>query len=165
MIINRKKEDGTWMNKISFKGFIHNNNYYYTDFVVYEDGIIDCWQKLTLEQFIDKIDEGWICLVPPVGSLIRFDNVDVVISEITVFDLDTKEKMIAKVKYLIDKLNNKDWSKICIEAYNKCLKRKSKKNISQLREAYFKVPEGDRRFLLGDMDNKDYPIKNILGLC
>lgn len=150
---------------ISFKGFIHNNNYYYTDFVVYENGIIDCWQKLTLEQFIDKIDEGWICLVPPIGSSIRFDNVDIVASEITVFGLDTKEKMIAKVKYLIDKLNNKDWSKICIEAYNKCLKIKSKENISQLREAYFKVPEDDRRFLLRDMDNKDYPIKNILGLC
>lgn len=162
MNVIRRKPNGEFMKQADFKGFIHNGHYFYTTFTVYEDGIIDCWKNCTLEQFKEKIDEGWVCLIPPVGSTVRIDEMDITISDIVMFDLDTKEKMVKKIEYLIDYLNGVDWKILCVEAYNRCVKEMSKEAVDSLRTAYYKVPEGDRRYLLGDMDTKDFEILQIL---
>ena len=49
--------------------------------------------------------------------------------------------------------------KIAIEAWETFIKEPSAPNKEILRVAYENVPEDKRRFLLGDIDAKDYPIR------
>lgn len=52
----------------------------------------------------------------------------------------------------------------CKHAYERWQTSRSQTDLDALREAYLAVPEHLRRYLLGDMDRKDRPIREVLGL-
>jgi hypothetical protein len=160
MIIGRRNNLGEVIPYKSFDGFIKNGEHvYFTKFAVYADGIINCWGEVDIEGFKQKIKEGWVCLSPKEGDEIHFDGFYVVAKEICVFCNDTEERILNTINSIIDELNGIDWNERCVNAFNDWYKNKTEDNRKILEDCYLKVPEQDRRYLLGDMDNKDIPIR------
>ena len=50
--------------------WIHNGTYFYTQLVVFEDGVVDCWDGLDLPLFRKKLGTGWIAADVPRGGSI-----------------------------------------------------------------------------------------------
>lgn len=165
MTIVRTNKLGEIIPSKSFKGFIRNGgSVFFTDFNVYADGIIDCWGDVDIKGFKQKIKEGWICLNPKEDDEVRVGDVgdtefDVVIKSIHVFGNNTEEKILNTINSIIDELNGVDWGGRCVDAFRDWCENKTEHNRKILEGCYLKVPEQKRKFLLGDMDNKDIPIR------
>lgn len=158
--LRRKSNSNDFMKSKDIKGFIQNGEHIFsTTFTIFEDGMIYCWELVNIDGFKEKIKNGWVCLVPPVGSTLCCGNYDCIISNITVFENDTEEKILHTIRATIEELNGKDFGKDCLIAFEKYNEAKTEENRKNLEAAYLIVPEQERRFLLGDMDNKDIPIR------
>jgi len=164
MIINmqRMTKDGP----VSYREvacFIHNGNYYYTQIKVFKDGMIDCWGLVDFEGFKQKIIEGWIVTRPPTGATIRIGDLIQFKLKGEHFYFIEEMELIKEVKDIIDCLNDRpSASERCFEAYKKFLMTPSKETQQILKVAYLKVPEHERRFILGDQDRKDFPIQSAI---
>jgi hypothetical protein len=67
---------------------------------------------------------------------------------------------VKEVEDTINLLQGKQTTKqTCFQAFARFLTAPNKKNKNILREAYNAIPKHCRRYVLGDMDSKDYPIK------
>jgi hypothetical protein len=47
---------------------IHNGDYYLIDMPVYEDGTIDCWGRVALNEVERKFQEDWLAISVPDGT-------------------------------------------------------------------------------------------------
>lgn len=47
---------------------IRNMQHHYTSLVVFEDGVVDCWEGLDLQLFKQKLSTGWVATSAPVGA-------------------------------------------------------------------------------------------------
>ncbi|MEP6900411.1 MAG: hypothetical protein ABJA66_01600 [Actinomycetota bacterium] len=54
----------------SIPAFIHNQNYFYVDLDIYEDGIIWCWDSTDLDLFKQKLQTSWVKTSIPNGKSI-----------------------------------------------------------------------------------------------
>lgn len=149
--------EGSWRHV-----FIENGNYFLADLKVYADGMIDCWGLVDLATFREKVAEGWVATSLPQGAHAsvhlladwRFDEPH--------FWL-TPEQLIAEVADEIEHLAGRPTSEDrCRAALDLYLEEPSDAHRAALRDAYFAVPEHLRRFLLGDMDSKDYPLRTLI---
>jgi hypothetical protein len=159
-MIRKNPQTNEILKQKGIKGFIHNGDHIFaTRFIIYEDGMIDCWQLVDIEGFKQYIKDGWICLVPPIGSRLCCDNYDCTVSDIMVFENDTEEKILHTIQATIAELNGANFGKDCLYAFENYNQNKTEENRKKLEVAYLKVPEQERRFLLGSMDDKDTPIR------
>lgn len=142
--------------------YIHNFNYFLTELKVYADGIIDCWYLVTLEEFKQKIAQGWVTTSLPEGEEVSIH----LLSDITtnqVVNSIKPEELIKEIEDTIQELNGKPTSSDrCQEAYERYLNAPTAEHKTQLRVAYYAMPEHMRVFVLGDMDVKDAPITSII---
>ena len=51
-------------------GIIHNSSYFFAELAVYEDGVINCWNKNDLSQFQNSLERGWVVPQIPIGESI-----------------------------------------------------------------------------------------------
>ena len=51
-------------------GIIHNSSYFFAELAVYEDGVINCWNKNDLNQFQNSLERGWVVPQIPIGESI-----------------------------------------------------------------------------------------------
>ncbi len=49
---------------------IHNSNYYLIDMSVYEDGTLDCWKRIPLDEVSVQLKRGWLVTSIPNGKAI-----------------------------------------------------------------------------------------------
>ena len=59
---------------VTTPAIMNNLNYYYTNLIVYEDGIIDCWEKSHIVQFKAKLNNRRVLSSIPDGSLLSVYN-------------------------------------------------------------------------------------------
>lgn len=159
--IYRENNGGLILGK-SLPIYIHNLSYHLTELKIYTDGMIDCWELVTYEEFRKKVMSGWVVTELPKNT------------EVSVFPLGgftatnirnrvKPEELIKEVADIIKELNGKpDTSKICQLAFEEYQKKPTEINKEKLRVAYEAIPEHNRRYVLGDMDRKDGPIRSIL---
>lgn len=50
-------------------GIIHSGSYFFAELAVYEDGVISCWNKNDLNQFLNSLERGWVVPQIPMGEL------------------------------------------------------------------------------------------------
>ena len=50
-----------------FPGIINNVNYFFTTVALYEDGAINCWEKVEFQDIKKVIDRDWLCCEIPNG--------------------------------------------------------------------------------------------------
>jgi Ni,Fe-hydrogenase III small subunit len=73
------------------------------------------------------------------------------------------EELIKEVADELERLNNRPTSvDKCHDAYQLFQGDPTEETREKLREAYEAAPEHNRRFVLGDMDVKDIPIRMII---
>lgn len=149
---------GSWRH-----AFINNGgSYYLTDLKVYADGLIDCWGLVTLEDFRDKLRSGWVATTFEEGA------------EASVFEVASwrftdvrswvsADEVYAEVVDEIDLLNGRpDSSDRCLQSLDTYLADPTETNRLRLAEAYEAVPEHRRKYLLGDMDAHDWPLRELI---
>ena len=148
---------GTWLN-----AFIHNGNYFLTEIRIYKDGKIDCWELVDLEGFKTKLKTGWVVTSLPEGASVS-------ISFLANFNAKDVAAFIREGEFLkevidvIAELNGQPTSsQICCQAYKEFQETKTDDARAKLKVAYESIPEHNRRYVLGDMDVKDVPVRMII---
>ncbi len=157
-LVDGEQIEGSWRHV-----FIKNGPaYYLTDLKVYADGMIDCWGLVDLTTFRVKVAEGWVATSYPQGASAsanllaawRFDQPHSWL---------TPEQLIAEVTDEIEHLAGRTTSEDrCHIALDRYLDEPTDSHLAALRDAYFAVPEHLRIFLLGDQDNKDFPLRTLI---
>jgi len=142
--------------------FIHNGQFFLTHISIYADGMVDCWGLVDFATFKEKVRSGWVVTQLPEGA-------DVSVSFLAKFKAKevrcfiAPEDFILEVADEIERLNGRPTTESqCLEAWKVYQNNPSPQSIEILRSAYEAVPKHNRRYILGDMDSKDFPIKSVL---
>ncbi|WP_457033569.1 NADAR family protein [Kitasatospora sp. P5_F3] len=149
---------GTWRH-----AFIRNGGrYFLTDLFIYADGLIDCWGLVTVEEFEEKLRTGWVATsFPEGGEASAHELADWKFSEPESWL--TSELLVAEVRDTIDQLNGRpDSTGRCLAAVDVFLADRTEENRAAARAAFLAVPESQRRYALGDMDSKDWPLRVLV---
>jgi hypothetical protein len=56
---------------VTTPAIIHNNSYFLIDMPVYEDGSIDCWERVSFDEISGKLEKSWLVTSVPEGQSIR----------------------------------------------------------------------------------------------
>lgn len=155
--------------------FVHNGSYFAARISVYDNGSIECWGLMDKQEFLAKAKSGWITVDLPEVTVIRLCDQDLIVTTAKTLNKDgslvfnhkwiTQESFIQEVLDVVHRAKgNKGASEICFEAYFNYLKNPSQINEDILRIAYNDVPFQNRKYILGDQDLKDGPIRSVLGL-
>ena len=156
-IVDGARVEGTWR-----PAFIRNGDYFLADLLIYADGKVDCWGLVDFEEFCEKVRSGWVATTympgarasaHMVASWRMADPVSAV----------TAEQLIAEVSDEIKRLRDEPTSEDrCLAALRRYLAAPGPAGLAELRSAYLAVPEHLRVFLLGDMDARDVPLRQLL---
>ncbi|MDX3698078.1 NADAR family protein [Streptomyces europaeiscabiei] len=149
---------GTWRH-----AFIRNGGHYFlTDLFVYADGLIDCWGLVTVEEFEEKLRTGWVATsFPEGGEASAHELADWKFNEPESWL--TPELLVAEVRDTIEQLNGRpDSTGRCLAAVDVFLADRTEENRAAARAAFLAVPESQRRYALGDMDSKDWPLRVLV---
>ncbi len=142
--------------------FIHNFEYHLTHISIYRDGMIDCWELVTFEQFEQKVRSGWVVTQPPPNAKISVSF----LASFTATDASywiEPEEFIREVADEIESLNGRPTSADrCLTAWRAFEASPSEATKENLRQTYESIPKHNRRYVLGDMDRKDFPIRCVL---
>lgn len=141
--------------------FIHSGDYFLTELRVYQDGVIDCWQRVTLTGLRHKIEEGWVVTKIPEDAKVHVHHL--ASFNVTNVRIDVEEEELLKeVADAIEDLNGRQRSSDrCVEAWKAYRETPSEANKLRLKQTYEAVPQHLRRYL-GDQDVKDHPIRMVL---
>lgn len=148
---------GTWR-----PAFIRNGRYFLTDLFIYADGLIDCWGLVTIEEFEEKLRSGWVATTLP-------DGAQASVHGLANWKFNeprsrlTPELLIAEVRDTIDQLNGRsDSTGRCVAAVDTFLADRTDENRAAARVAFLAIPTSRRRYALGDMDSKDWPLRVLV---
>lgn len=154
--------------------FIHNGSWFLATLKVFEGGGIEYWGRKSKEEFLKDSSSGWVTVDIPDGTELRIGEIGLIVNQAKtdlLLGCRFDHKWISQesfVKSVLDayhvSLGNKSASEVCFEAFEAYQKNPCVIAHAKLKDAYFDVPEHERRFILGDQDNKDFPIKHILGI-
>ncbi|MCX5180334.1 NADAR family protein [Streptomyces virginiae] len=149
---------GTWRHAFICNG----GTYFLTDLVIYADGLIDCWGLATIEEFEQKLRSGWVATDLPEGAeASAHDLASWKFSEPRTWL--TPELLLAEVRDTIDQLNGRpDSTARCLAAVDAFLADRTEENRTAARASYLAIPETQRRYALGDMDRKDWPLQVLV---
>jgi hypothetical protein len=155
--VDGQQVEGTWRHI-----FVRNaDNYYLTDLVVYADGAIDTGTGgLTdLNGLAELLRSGRVATTLTDGAWAsahhlagwRFAEAACAINADT---------LLAEVTDEIDRLNDRpDSTGRCLQAVQTYLTDATEDNRLRVRQRYLAIPEHLRIYALGDMDNRDWPLK------
>ncbi|MGW8768169.1 DUF7638 domain-containing protein [Streptomyces sp. NPDC055815] len=148
---------GTWRH-----AFIRNGNYFLTDLFIYADGLIDCWGLVTIEEFEEKLRTGWVATTLPEGAKASAgDAASWKFSEPRSWL--TPELVVAEVRDTIDQLNGRpDSTGRCLAAVDAFLADRTEENRAAAHTAFLAIPISQRHYALGDMNNKDWPLRVLV---
>ena len=158
----RTTPDGERIDGVFAMAFIHNGPYHLTDISIYRDGMVDCWGLVTFEEFKEKVRSGWVVTQPPPNAEIHVAFLASFTATNASYWIEPEE-LIREVADEVEGLNGRPTARDrCFEAWQAYEAQPSEATIAALRVAYEAVPEHNRRFVLGDMDRKDHPIRHVL---
>ena len=158
-----REENGKVIKGKALTAFIHNGGtYYLTDIIVFEDAMVECWGLEALEGFKKAVARGWVVTTIPEGANVRVS----LLADFTAKKVDcwvNEDDLIKEVEDEIKRLNGEKTSDaICREIYDRFMVDPTEELKEALKNAYEAIPEHKRRFVLGDMDVKDIPIRMII---
>lgn len=156
-IVDGARIEGTWR-----PVFIRNGNYFLTDLLIYADGKVDSWGLVDFEEFCSQVRSGWVATTFTPGTLASAHMVASWRMTDPVSAI-APEDLIAEVRGEIERLRGEPTSEDrCLAALRQYLAAPSPARLADLRSAYLAVPGHLRVFLLGDMDARDMPLRQIL---
>jgi hypothetical protein len=142
--------------------FIHNGDYFLSEIKIYADDKVDCWELLDFEIFKQKVRSGWVVTQLPENARVSISGVASFIA-CEVRSFVDPEEFIKEVADEIEELNGRPTAAdICRTAYQAFQQRQSEDARAKLKLAYEGIPGHLRRYVLRDMDAKDFPIRKII---
>jgi hypothetical protein len=158
-----REQNGELIPGTFLKAFIHNGGtYYLADIKIYKDAVVDCWGLVDFETFKQKVASGWVVTTLPEGAKVSVS----LLAEFRAVGVGSwvrEGEFVKEVADEIERLNGRPTTiEKCSAAYKKFLAEESEEARDFLRQAYEAVPEHNRRFVLGDMDVKDIPVRMII---
>ncbi|MFJ6841078.1 NADAR family protein [Streptomyces griseoluteus] len=155
--VDGERIEGTWRHAFICNG----GTYFLTDLLIYADGMVDCWGLETLEGFAGKLASGWVATDLPEGAQASAHH----LASWTFAEPQTwltPQMLLGEVRDDIDNLNGRpDSTRRCLAAVDVFRQQPTEANRTAVREAYEAIPEHLRRYALGDMDRKDFPLRVI----
>jgi predicted NAD-dependent protein-ADP-ribosyltransferase YbiA (DUF1768 family) len=152
-----QRVEGTWRHI-----FVRNgDNYYLADLVVYADGAIDTGTGgLTDHRGLKQLlRSGRVATTLADGAWASAHHVARWRFAEASCSIDA-DMLLAEVADEIDRLNARpDSTGRCLEAVRAYLGDASEENRLRVREGYLAIPRHLRVYALGDMDNRDWPLK------
>lgn len=155
-----READGERIEGVTRPVFIRNGgDYYLTDLEIYADGSIFCWEWVDLAGLQAKLASGWVATSLEAGARAsahhlaswRFDEPQ---------SWMEPQWLLGEVADEIDKLNGRpDSTGRCLLVLDRYLQSRSAEDRAALSAAYEAIPEHLRRYALGDMDSKDWPLR------
>ena len=144
------------------QAFIHNGDYFLSEIKIYADGKVDCWELVDFETFKQKVRSGWVVTQLPEGARVSISQVATFVAK-NIHSFVEPEEFIKEVAEEIDKLNGRLTAEDrCRTAYEVFQTEQSEAARERLKTEYEAIPEHLRRYVLGDMDRKDFPIRMII---
>lgn len=158
----RTTRDGERIDGVFAMAFIYNFDFHLTHISIYRDGMVDCWGLVTFEEFKQKVRSGWVVTQPPADAKISVSFLASFTATNASYWIDPEE-FIREVADEIEELNGRPTTAVrCQQAWAAYKASPSGTTKEALRSAYEAVPEHNRRFVLGDQDRKDHPIRRVL---
>ncbi len=145
--------------------FVHDEGrYILTPLAVFADGTVIWWFNggTDLDGLRAAFADGTLTLAPPDDSPVLVAGTAT--GWVTAFESWlTPEQVIGDLADEVDRLNDRpDSSRRCWNALLTYAADPIAANLEIVRERYHAVPEHRRRFLLGDMDQNDVPVRTLL---
>lgn len=142
--------------------FIKNGPHHLTNLKVYQDGMVNCWELVSFKRFQQRVEDGWVVTALPEGAeVFAFPLGSFVATQVKNFVREAE--LVKEVADAIEELNGRPSSMAhCLEAYEAYNLAPSDEGRERLRAAYEAIPAHNRRYVLGDMDSKDFPIREII---
>lgn len=156
--VDGERIEGTWRH-----AFIRNGGtYYLTDLVIYADGMVDCWELVTLDEFAAKLASGWVATELAEGARASALHLGAWKFAEPQTSL-TPAMLLGEVRDDIDQLNNRpDSTDRCLAALEVFRDQPTEDHRVALREAYEAIPEHRRIYALGDQDRQDRPLRVLI---
>ncbi|MFE2151310.1 NADAR family protein [Streptomyces lavendulae] len=149
---------GTWRHAFICNG----GSYFLTDLFIYADGLVDCWELVTLDEFEQKLRCGWVATDLPDGARVSAHH----LASWTFGEPSTwltPDLLLAEVRDTVDELNGRpDSTDRCLAAVDVFMADRTEDNRAAARTAYLAIPETVRLYALGDMDRKDHPLRVLV---
>ena len=143
------------------------NEYSLVNINVYSDSSIELSgieqpELITTEEFKNRVTGGTITTeMPENAKLTIYGFGECTVGECHYFE-DINDKT-SEISDIVAKLNGqKTSSNICQEIYDEYCKTPTVKLKEKLKTAYENIPDHLRRYVLGDMDRKDMPVRMII---
>lgn len=142
-------------------GIIKNGNYFFTKVALYEDGVINCWEKVEFQDIKEVIEKDWLCCEIPNGKNISiFEVGDYIIKSAKwEYNKDTYYKsIIENIKELnpyIEEIN-KIVKKIPKEDYKKEMMVTSTPFKMEYKSKLYSWFDGDDSFIFYNFEGKLY---------
>lgn len=137
-----------------------------TRVAVYADGLLAAGSSWwSLYEFVDDIRDARIRPQPPEGAqfYVRVRSTRITAAAESIDRGITPSELIREICDIIDRTNDRaDSSERCIRAAVAMARNPTDANRQALDRAFHSVPEHRRRFILGDQDRKDGPIRGLL---
>lgn len=155
--VDGERIEGTWRH-----AFIRNGrDYHLTDLIIYADGMVDCWDLVTLEEFARKLASGWVATTLEEGARASAHHLaSWKLAEPQMWM--TPQRLLGEVRDEVDRLNGRpDSTQRCLAAVEVFRSEPTEENRAVVRELYEAIPEHLRRYALGDMDRKDMPLRVV----
>ncbi len=160
--IYRELDNETLVKGIDLPAFIYNLQYHLVTIKTYEDGIIDFWEEVDFEGFVNKVESGWIVTKLPSGKNVSRINSFHGKSDGLITYID-EENFIKEVRDTLDELQGKATSSTrCREAFFEYSQSPDDTTRKTLKKTYDSVPGHLKKFVLHDRDIKDRAIKSIV---
>ena len=155
-----RQVDGERIEGVTRPVFIRNGkDYFLTDLEIYADGSIFCWEWVDLAGLKAKLASGWVATSFEPGARASAHH----LASWRFADPQSwmkPEWLLGEVADEIDTLNGRPNSTgRCLLALDQYLQSRSEEDRAALRAAYEAIPWHLRRYALGDMDSKDWPLR------
>lgn len=102
-----RTDNGDTIPGVFLPAIIHNFNHYFALLGVYQDSMIDCWGLCTFDEFVSKVESGWVTnCVPQYKSFEIHHLIRIVVDES--WSHGTPDDLIKDVRSAIDELNGRE---------------------------------------------------------
>ena len=144
-----------------FPGIINNANYFFTTVALYEDGVINCWEKVEFHNIKNVIDKDWLCCEAPNGENISIFQV----GDYTIKSAKWKYNKETYYKTIIDNLKelnpkiesiNKITREVSKEDYKKEMLVTSNPFKMEYKKNFYQWFDGDNTFIFYNLGGQLY---------
>ena len=144
-----------------FPSIINNVNYFFTTVALYEDGVINCWEKVEFHNIKNVIDKDWLCCEAPNGENISIFQV----GDYTIKSAKWKYNKETYYKTIIDNLKelnpkiesiNKITREVSKEDYKKEMLVTSNPFKMEYKKNFYQWFDGDNTFIFYNLGGQLY---------